>query len=289
MFFCYIDETGCTGQLPSDTSDVQPIFALLGLIIKEENLAQLTRDLLDLKVRFYGRALRQHQRSTNRQHYLDAIRFEIKGSELRKYFAEPRSRRERRHTAGVLDHLLRIVEANDGKLLARVLVKGVGRPIDGEALYSRFVQSLCRDFQAFLGTQNDIGQIIADFRVPELNSTVSHSIFTQKYSIQGDAFPNIVEMPTFGHSHNHAGLQMADLVISALLAPSVIDCYCAQLLKSVHIRARYDELREQYISRIQALQFRYQVPDQGWRGGVHVRDWLGDRRSAELFNIPPRH
>jgi hypothetical protein len=32
-------------------------------------------------------------------------------------------------------------------------------------------------------------------------------------------------MPTFGHSENHAGLQLADLVCSALLFPMAMDAY----------------------------------------------------------------
>lgn len=63
-------------------------------------------------------------------------------------------------------------------------------------------------------------------------------------------------MPTFGHSENHAGLQLADLVCSALLFPMAVNAYCAGAIASVHVRPEYVVLRDRYAARLEALQHR---------------------------------
>ena len=55
------------------------------------------------------------------------------------------------------------------------------------------------------------------------HNDVSHSIFTQKFSPAARNYQRLVELPTFGHSENHAGLQICDIVCSALLFP--IACF----------------------------------------------------------------
>ena len=42
----------------------------------------------------------------------------------------------------------------------------------------------------------------------------------------GNLYPRILELPLFGHSDNHAALQIADLVCPALLFPMAAQTYC---------------------------------------------------------------
>jgi hypothetical protein len=65
--------------------------------------------------------------------------------------------------------------------------------------------------------QDDLGFVIADSRMKRVNTQVSHSIFTQKFRTTGDTYDGIVEVPAFSHSDNHAGLELADAICSALL------------------------------------------------------------------------
>lgn len=282
MYFCYLDEAGCTGVLPAPTSPVQPTFVLLGLILHADSISAVTHDFLHLKERFYGRGLERFHGRHERRHYLNAIRYEIKGSELRKDAADP-SRRPRRQAIGVLDNLLALFQEHDAKIVAQALVKGIGRPINGRSIYTSYVQRICHAFQHFLYEQDDTGLIIADFRMPDLNAIVSHSVFTIKHSNTGDAIPNIVEMPTFGHSDNHAGLQLADLLSSALLTPCIINYYCEGTVKNVHCRPRYDVLRYRYTTPLRALQHRYQDRNSRWRGGIYIHDALLERKTGDFF------
>jgi len=43
----------------------------------------------------------------------------------------------------------------------------------------------------------------------------------------GDLYDRLIELPTFAHSDNHAGLQVADAMCSALLTPIAVNTYCA--------------------------------------------------------------
>ena len=140
MYFCYVDEAGCTGSLPSADSPIQPVFALVGLAVEQSRIADLTRDFLMLKQRFFPGLM------ANAPHYLDRVLQEVKGSELR---ADVRStsRRRQRAAIGFLDHMLRLVEACDGRLFGRVLIKAIGDEINSRSIYTASTQALCRYFQ----------------------------------------------------------------------------------------------------------------------------------------------
>ncbi|WP_407943568.1 DUF3800 domain-containing protein [Maribrevibacterium harenarium] len=91
MYFCYIDEAGCTGDLPSYSTDIQPIFILCGLFIPSINIIDLTHDFLALKRQFNPALCR------SLTHDLDIVRHEIKGAEdLRKPIRKKNRNKRRR-------------------------------------------------------------------------------------------------------------------------------------------------------------------------------------------------
>ena len=53
MKICYIDEAGCTGHLPTSTSDVQPVLAFCGFILDAAHLKDATIRLIDAKRKFF--------------------------------------------------------------------------------------------------------------------------------------------------------------------------------------------------------------------------------------------
>jgi hypothetical protein len=276
MYFCYVDEAGCTGALPSAGSPIQPVFALVGLAVEHSHIAGLTRDFLKLKQRFFPGLM------ANAPHYLDRVLQEVKGSELR---ADVRStsRRRQRAAIGFLDNLLRLVEASDARIFGRVLVKGIGDQINSRSIYTASTQAVCRYFQEFLGSRSDDGAIIADSRTKTQNARVSHSIFTRKFKATGDDYDRILEMPTFGHSENHAVLQIVDAICSGLVFPMATHAYCLGRITSVHVSANFGRLRTRFGERLMRLQFRYQDGDSRWRGGLTMNDALGHRSGSFLF------
>ncbi len=275
MKICYVDESGDDGNLTTPTVNVQPLLVISGLIVDYQNLHRLTLDFLALKTNFFP-GVAQHRL------HLDRILHEIKGSELRKKAASNR-KRERRHAIGVLDDAIDLLERCGVRLIGRAWVKGIGEQFNGRSVYTSSVQSLFNYFQIYLEQENDLGIFIADSRTATDNTRVSHSIFTQKFKQSGDDYNRILDLPTFAHSDNHAGLQLSDWVCSGIITPMVIETYCNGHVNNLHVRPRYADLKARYQERIKPLLFRYQEVNGRWRGGITVSDAIAQRPSSLLF------
>ncbi len=276
MKVLYVDEAGCLGALPTATSNVQPVFAFVAAALDAPQVVDMTRDFLALKRRFFPGL-------HTSQHYLDDILAEVKGADIRRNAAMG-NHRSRRAAFGFLDNLFTLIEQYQLKVFGRVWIKGIGEPFNGRSVYTFSMQDTCSTFQRFLATTGSQGFIIADSRNKPANTNASHSVFTRKFQANGDTFPNLVEMPVFGHSDNHAGIQVADLLCSAVVFPMAIQTYCHGRITSVHTR-NYGPLKTRYGSRLRALQFRYQdaTANHRWRGGITVSDGIGSRGGGELF------
>jgi Protein of unknown function (DUF3800) len=276
MKICYVDEAGCTGMLPSAATDIQPPIVFVAVVIDYSAIHQLTESFLTLKQKFFPGLF------PNRRRFLSGILEEIKGADLRKQ-AIVFSRNSRRHAFGFLDGVLKIVELNNASIFGRVWVKGIAKPIDGRALYTSSIQSICSVFQNYLADTNDFGVVILDSRWQSVNVQVAHSIFTQKFRFFGDAVDRIVDLPSFAHSNNHAGLQIADLIASALLFPISTLTYCSGHVTGLHVQPRYLMIKERYKSRLHSCQYRYKEASGRMRGGLVVSDDLAHRHGGLLF------
>jgi hypothetical protein len=153
-----------------------------------------------------------------------------------------------------------------------------------QALYASSIQAIFAYFERFLNGCNAEGIVVGDFRTPALNSKISHSIFTQKYKQAGDEFPRILETPTFGHSVNHVGIQVADLVASALLFPMATVAYCLGHVTNVHVDPDFRLLTKRFGPRLRALQYRYWDANEARsRDGITVDDRIRYCSGAKLF------
>lgn len=277
MKICFIDESGDLGALrdPPAPND-QPVLVIAGLFVDGGRLANLTHEYLDLKHRFFPNL---NYPSTLR---LDRVLPEIKGAELRKH-ATRGNARQKLHAVGFVDRIMGLLRRHEARVVARVWVKALGSPFEGTAVYTSSIQGLCTYFEHYLTECDDMGLCIADSRSKSKNLRVSHSIFTQKFS----AVPNygrLVELPTFGHSDNHVGLQICDIVCSALLYPIACCAYCTGHVNNVHVQPRASLLRRRYGRQLKELQHRYY--DAGARryvGGITVADYLDQRSGALMF------
>ena len=74
-----------------------------------------------------------------------------------------------------------------------------------------------------------------------------------KFKAAGDAFPRLLEMPTFGHSQNHVGIQIADLLCSAFLFPMATCTFCLGHVTSPHVHASHIGLRKKFGPRFAAF------------------------------------
>jgi len=271
----FIDEAGCPGALPVNNTTVQPLLCISGLVVDQTRLGMLTREWIDLKRRFYPRLCAKHAPPWDWQ------RAEVKGAELRA-MARSSSRRQRRFASGVLDAALSLLESHGCSVVGRVWIKVPGGQFNGRSIYTFSVQQLCQEFQFELARLNEQGLVVADSRRSDQNSTVSHSIFTQKYQRAGDPYPGLVEVPLFGHSDNHAGIQIADLVASAILFPIWGFFFLHGKINSIHVHQRYEALANRFCTQLRSLELRHGPPHKR-KGGIITSDKLTKRGTGALF------
>jgi len=275
----YVDESGDLGALPpvpAPNGNDQPVLVIGGLIIDASRLESLTQDFLNLKSRWFpGLAYPSHR-------HLDKILPEIKGADLRRN-ATRRGRNPRRQAIGFLDHLIRLLQNYDVRLVARIWIKPLGQPFDGRPVYTSSIQALYAYFDDYLTRRSDFGFCIADSRDYMKNVNVAHSIFTQKFQLSSNFYGRILELPSFGHSENHAGIQICDIVCSALLYPIAAEVYCTGFVTNVHVQPGAAALRQRFGPALKALQHRYQEPSGRWVGGVVVADAHQRRHAGAMF------
>lgn len=274
VHLCYVDESGSSGMLTLADPTQEPVFIVAALLVDRVRLLPLTNEFLRLKQRFY--------RAANTVQYLDLIQNVTKGSTIRDALRRG-NRRNVTHAIGFLDGVVGILENHQVRLLAKGLVKGLGVQNSDQGFYGAAIMHVCEHFQSFLVMNgSEHGQIIADSRKTAQNWRTSHTVFTQMFRIQGNSYPNLTEMPTFGYPHNHAMIQLADITCSAILFPMIVDAYCADLANA-HVSPRYATVRGRYRDTIQTMQYRYQNGAHAWRGGVYVTDGTGQGRTASYL------
>ena len=274
MHVAYVDDAGDVQTVPAVHTTVPPVLAFAGVALDATTLPQLTRDFLALKRLHFPGLVRSAR-------LLDDVLIEIKGSDVKAMIRE--SHRKRRVAFRFVDDLLDLLEANNARIFGRVWIKSVGVPLDGRAVNTFSIQNMCTTFQDILRDRDDSGLMIIDSSSPGLNAMVSHSIFTQRFRAAGDSYDRLFEMPTFGHSKNHVGLQIADIVASGLVTPMAGSAYCVGHMTGVHVHRRYAEVKRRYARRLRLMQHRYLGAD-GWRGGFTVSDPLGQKHGGHLFH-----
>lgn len=279
MLICYVDEAGSTAALSSPTYPVEPVLVVAGFAIRLSRLAPLTVAYLNLKRRFFP------GKHSPAAHFLDGVLVEIKGSSLRKTVALG-SHAERMHVIGFMDQVVGLLATNGAKLLGRVWIKGIGGQFIGRPIHTCSIQYMCNHFQALLHDFNESGMMVIDNRSPVENSWVSHSVFTQKFKLAGDAYARVLELPTFGHSENHVGIQIADILSSGLLSPMAIAAYCSGHVTNLHVRPNYNTLRVRYGTTLQGMQYRRTDGTGRWMGGITVCDAILGRPGGLLFRDP---
>jgi Protein of unknown function (DUF3800) len=182
------------------------------------------------------------------------------------------SRNKRRKAQRFRKELLKLVTAHDCRVLGRVWVKEPGKSMAPVASYCYAVRDIARHFSQYLQAGNAEGILIADQRTQAANIGVAQSVFTQKWKTGGDPYPFLREVPVLADSDNHAGLQMADLIVSTLVFPMAADAFCATRPGAPHSSPHYHEVRTEFGPALKSLQFRYRDETGRWRGGLVVSD-----------------
>jgi hypothetical protein len=282
MYVCYVDESGCLGAIKDASSNgPTPVFAIAGLFVHSGHVERLTDGLIALKHRFFPNNLPPDSRP------LDWIMAEVKGASIRNMMRDT-GRNNRRHAIAYTTKNIELLDSVGAKFVACIYVKPIGKPFDGKSIYTSSVQTIAAHFNHYLEALDDSGLIVADSRSRQPNVHVAHSIFTQKHRSKGDAYPRLIELPLFGHSVNHAGLQLTDMVCSALLFPLAAQICCAHhYAVTSHASEHWLAVRHQFGSRLQNLEYRYEVTRSKASGGIALSDPMNRFGPTMLLTTPP--
>lgn len=203
MHICYLDESGDTRALPVETTDpsMPKVFAFAGVSFNGRENNAINRDLVVAKLEYLGESSHAHDNGK-------ALTPEVKGRALRHAIQSD----DPAKAFQFLDRVLAICRQSDIRCQGRVFVKEPGKATDGDDHYNRAVQLVSSRFHERLDAIDHQGVVVVDNRNPAANEQVAHSIYVDKFRTETDRYPRIVDLPTFGQSQNHAGLQLADLV-----------------------------------------------------------------------------
>ena len=171
-----------------NNSPIQPVLAVAGVAFDQARIRQVTYEFLDLKKRFFPRSqinVGSPPVSVTPPNFLDWVLPEIKGATLRRNIATG-NRNQRRHSLLFLGSVLNLLSGHNARIMGRVLIKGIGTPIAGRAVYGSAIQTIFATFDNFLTTIDDRGIIVADSRGKDQNVNVAHSLFTQKFKASGE-------------------------------------------------------------------------------------------------------
>jgi len=270
----YLDESGDTGTLSLVDKRMQPTFCISGIIIPESRLMQISHEWVDIKKQFYPKLCSHGRR-------WDWHTIEIKGNEIRSAIRS--SSRKRRHAFGFIDKTIDLLKSHNCAIVSRVCIKTPGIIFKGNSVYTSSVQALCENFQEYLLLNNAKGVVVADSRSQKPNVAVAHSIFTMRVGNSGDSYPNMADVPLFGHSDNHAGLQIADIIASSLITPICINHCVPRDQKNKHSNPKYGLLAERYCTDLETLHFQY-GPTVHRRGGLVISNPVSKIGTASLFD-----
>lgn len=219
MYFLYLDEAGCPGTWIGDEGGAQPALVVVGVMVSVENIAPITREFISLKRRFFPGLFLESS-------FLDSLTVEIKGADIRSQIRK--KGRNAKVQLQFMDELLKLLVRFDVRITSTMWPKTLGAQFNGRSVYAVAVQRAHTAFEESLSAEATGGIVVADSRNDQLNREVSHSVFTQKFKLSGDAYPNIVEAPLFAHSNSHAMLQISDLLATVVLWPIATQAFMAQ-------------------------------------------------------------
>lgn len=275
MLICYVHEAGCSGELPSAASPVMPLQVIAGAAVPAAALERLTAELIAWKQRFFPGLCRDLAQP------LDAILVPIRGRELRRMLRG--AARQRRFALRALGALLELLEQEDAKILGRVWIKGIDEPFNRRATFATSLQTIFGGLGDLCERRQESGLVVVAAGRHPPGEALSQQIFSRRFAA-GGRLGRLAELPTFGHVDNHAGLQIAELLCSALLFPLGAFSYCRGRVKNqTHLSDAYAQLKASCGARLESLQHRYQDDDGKWLGGITVSDLLAGRPGGLLF------
>ena len=273
---CHIDESGDFGPLLSASANAQPVLAVVGLIAPKGKIAQMEGDFAQLRK---ASEFLKNRRSALGQNHLP---LEDKGHALRRGLRSDEAQ-WRAGALATLDATLDLLERAEAQVAGCVHIKPVDRTFNGKRAYVSSVLSIAANFHRILEAEEERGEarrkgeIICDEQ-QQAKSAIRRAFRRRNPPV-----------PEFGNSEQSAGIQIADWLCSAVVAPlAAAICFdrADDLPESKHADPRYLALAEGENSvwaRLMRMQFPF-ADDSGLRQpGIIVRP---EKMRAKLFPEP---
>ena len=265
---CFIDESGDRRGLLSEArrSQAQPVYVVLGLIMSDAALAEITPEFVEIRKS------------------VSPVESEVKGNKLRGDIKQSLGSGIGPAGFVALKAALQLLDRADIRVTGRVSVKPTEKNFDGNGAETRALEFIVENFSRFLQKEKVEGGIVFDSRGSGPDSKENKQVERAMQKAPGFSRPGL-RKPTFSRSEDCIGLQLADWICSALIAPPAATAYCdgcARLRGSPHIHENYLQMRDQYGGDwLWRRQLRFQTGGKP-RWGLEVDDPRG-RSSALLF------
>ncbi len=210
---------------------------------------------------------------------------EIKGGDLRRDIRSG-NRATSRRAYMILDDLFDLLEKNNIKITARAFTKNLAEQLTDIEYYPLATDWLASTFDKSLKTKpQNLGFMILDSRTKNKNTPVASHVVTGFYKKQSNIYSNLIEAPTFGHSDTHVGLQIADIIVSAILFPIICNTFIDVAPDNVHCNKKYDSIKERYGTRLEAILLTY-TNKGATLGGIYCTNTDGNPHQQKyLFNM----
>lgn len=231
LHFCYLDESGSDLGRRMVFAQTRPVFVLAGFIVPADGAAQMTREFLAAKCAYDPERFR-------RLSVAGRMENEVKGSALLRRLLGQGGAKQRRQALAFLRDVFAALERLDARLVGRWSVKTPGKEFDADAAYASCLTAIVGNFEHFLAVREARGMVWCDLRRrpakhcekcgesvivgktgEQLIVPASRAVFERKFGGTTDDWPRLLECPAFADSVNHAGIQIADILCSALIGP----------------------------------------------------------------------
>ena len=277
MFTSYIDECGNAETFGSSPS-ASPLFVVTAVIIELGRELGVLNDLLALKREIYGGA---------RSRTGLVVMKEVKGATVREGLSHRRESVKHGRAYAFLDGFLTILEDHSARVVGSVKIKERNFLFPEEAAYLASTSACARDFHHLLESEDDCGTMIMDARYPSKDRRLQEGVFNERYHVDvasGDLFdasPRLIPALAFQSSSHSPGLQVADIVASAIIFPLAIAAFHGS--SNGVVSKPFIRLRDQIGPRLERLQYRYRVEGRRPRGGIVANDVHGRLDTRKLF------
>ena len=169
-----------------------------------------------------------------------------------------------------------LLKRHDVSMVARIWTKAPSSPFKATAVYTSLDSGPVYVLRALSGRTRQ--PRVVHRRQPQQEPEGLPLNLHPEVQHRAENYERLVELPTFGHSDNHAGLQICDIVCSGLLYPIACYAYCTGHVNNVHVQSGASRLRRRYGQQLKELQHRYYDVEEGRHvGGVVVSDYLNQR------------